>query len=77
MFVAKNNDRFYWFNGDFDDMPINYELVGVILGLAIYNNILLDIKFPNVVYKKLLGKSIGLEDIKEIDPEIYKGLKHI
>lgn len=55
MFVHKNKDTFHWFNGDYDDMPLYFELVGIILGLAIYNNILSDIKFPKVIYKKLLG----------------------
>lgn len=29
--------------------------VGIILGLAIYNGVILDVQFPLVVYKKLLG----------------------
>lgn len=58
-------------------MPLNYELVGIILGLAIYNNVLLDIKFPEVVYKMLLKKPVTLEDLKELYPEKYTGLKHI
>lgn len=56
----------------------------MLLGLALYNSVHLDIKFPDLVYKKLLQKTkedeIGLgivEDLKEIDPDIYKTLKFI
>ena len=33
---------------------MKFELIGIILGLAIFNNVILDVKFPLVVYKKLL-----------------------
>ena len=37
----------------------------------------MDVKFPIVIYKKLLNESIGLDDLKELDPELYKNLKYI
>ena len=40
---------------------MKYELIGILLGLAIYNQVLLDIKFPLVIYKKLLDRPIDLE----------------
>jgi hypothetical protein len=40
---------------------MKFELIGIILGLAIFNNVILDVKFPKVVYKKLLGISPDLE----------------
>ena len=30
-----------------------------------------------MIYKKLLNESIGLDDLKELDPELYKNLKYI
>ncbi len=54
-----------------------FELVGVILALAIYNNIILDVKLSNIIYKKLLNEPTGIEDVKEIDINIYNALKHI
>jgi hypothetical protein len=32
-----------------------FEIVGMILGLAIYNTTLLDLRFPQIMYKKLLA----------------------
>lgn len=34
---------------------INFELVGILMGLAINNNVILDVPFPMVAYKKLLN----------------------
>jgi ubiquitin-protein ligase E3 A len=44
-------------------MPIQFELCGKLLGLAIYNSVILDIHFPLVIYKKLLGEEIGISDL--------------
>ena len=44
---------------------------GTVLGLAIYNNIILDVHFPVVLYKKLLGDAAkSLEDLLEFSPSI-------
>lgn len=37
----------------------------------------MDVRFPNVVYKKLIGDPVSLEDIKEFDLPTYNGFKHI
>ena len=58
-------------------MPIRFELVGMLIGIAIYNSILLDIKFPLTIYKKLCDYKVDLGDLYEIDSDLYKGLKHI
>jgi ubiquitin-protein ligase E3 A len=47
------------------------------LGLAFFNNVILDIKFPMVIYKKLLNVPVTLEDMKEIDMELYNNFKFI
>ena len=71
MFSYNKKTRLYWFNHYSFEPKIKYELIGIILGLAIYNNIILDIKFPLSIYKKLLGIKPTLEDMKECDPELY------
>jgi len=40
----------------------------------VYNGVLLDIDFPNVLYKKLLGESVGLPDLRDLMPSEYEGL---
>jgi hypothetical protein len=49
----------------------------VLLGLAFFNNVILDIKFPMVIYKKLLSVPVTLEDMQEIDQELYNNFKYI
>ena len=31
-----------------------YNLIGVLMGLAVYNSIILDLHFPSICYRKLL-----------------------
>ncbi len=56
----------------------------MLIGLALYNQTVLKLDFPLVLYKKLLhyrnkGKSedFVLEDIQEIEPDIYNTLRNI
>lgn len=56
MFTYNEETRTFWFNPVSLDTQDEFELVGVILGLAIYNGVILDVHFPLVVYKKLLGQ---------------------
>lgn len=36
---------------------------------------ILDIRFPPVVYKKLMGKKCDLRDVSKLMPELAKGLQ--
>ena len=38
------------------DDCLSYHVVGILCGLAIYNNALIDLPFPSAVYKMLLGR---------------------
>lgn len=49
----------------------------MLLGLAIYNSVHIDAKFPPVIYKKLLDEPLSLEDLKSFDKETYQSLKHV
>ncbi|KAF8420173.1 hypothetical protein EV426DRAFT_566707 [Tirmania nivea] len=55
-----------------------FELLGVLMGIAIYNGITLPVNFPRIFYKKLLGGDAeGLEDIEDGWPELVKGLRQM
>ncbi len=60
MFESKFNGRFLWFNKLSFECNVNFELIGTILALAIYNSVLLPAPFPKVVYKKLLNEPLKL-----------------
>ena len=44
--------------------------LGTLIGLAIYNQVLLDVQLPLAVYKKLLNIPLTLEDLKVVDPPV-------
>ena len=77
MFSYNKKTRLYWFNHYSFEPKIKYELIGKIFGLAIYNNTILDVKLPIIVYKKLLGIKPSLDDMKECDPELYQTLNYL
>ena len=96
-----------------------YNLIGVLMGLAVYNSIILDLHFPSICYRKLLtppvvpqevggsfdsgtrmtlnlriisfkivnlfqetenvgvAKSLSLEDLAEIMPDVASSLQNI
>ena len=77
LFSYHSKSRLFWFNIYSKEKEIKYELIGKILGLSIYNGIILDIKFPLALYKKLLRVEPCLEDIKEIDEELYNNFCYL
>ncbi|KAJ6260179.1 hypothetical protein Dda_4402 [Drechslerella dactyloides] len=55
MFVYDEDSRFCYFNPNTFEATEQYFLVGVLLGMAIYNSTILDVALPPVVFKKLLS----------------------
>ena len=77
MFTYNEKTRLFWFNINNFEETIKYELIGIIVGLALYNQVILDINFPHAIYKKLLGINPTLEDLKQYDPELYNNLNFL
>ncbi|XP_026171578.1 probable E3 ubiquitin-protein ligase HERC6 isoform X2 [Mastacembelus armatus] len=48
----------------------SYFLFGVLCGLALYNRNIINLPFPRVLFKKLLGVKPTLDDMKEFEPVI-------
>ena len=67
-----------WFNPDaFSDMSREFELIGILVGVALYNSILLDLNMPTALFKKLRGEKVGLADMAQLQPELAKGLQSL
>lgn len=62
---SDNGNPTYWFNSFSFENVAQYSLIGLIVGLAIYNNVILNINFPMVVYRKLLGKQCTFNDLQD------------
>jgi len=67
----------YYINGLSHEPNINFELIGILMGLAIYNNIILDVSFPQAIYKLLLFEEPDFDDLREWQPEIASGIEFI
>jgi len=77
MFVYDEDARLYWFNRSSLENEREFELIGIILGAAIYNGVILDARFPHVVYKKLMGQPVGLADLKRAFPPLARGFQQL
>ena len=60
MFYEHPESRLLCFSTPFYQDLAFYKLVGVTLGLAIYNGVLFNLHAPLALYKKLLGKEVVL-----------------
>jgi hypothetical protein len=56
MFMYNPDNRLYYFNGHSFESPINFELIGTLMGLAPQNQVILDIPILSTCYKILLDK---------------------
>ncbi|CAJ0766823.1 24634_t:CDS:10 [Entrophospora sp. SA101] len=77
MFTWDEDSKYCWFNPASFENSDQYYLVGVIVGLAIYNSTILDVHFPLACYKKLFNERVGLEDLKVFKPALARGLEQL
>ncbi|KAJ3272771.1 hypothetical protein HDV01_005299 [Terramyces sp. JEL0728] len=77
MFEYNQDTRQSWINRNSLEPTLQFELVGIVIGLALYNGVMIRIAFPNILYKKLVKEEITLEDIKEAFPPLGKGLQQL
>ncbi|XP_008291550.1 ubiquitin-protein ligase E3A-like [Stegastes partitus] len=75
MFTYDDETKLFWFNSSSLENEAQYTLIGIVLGLAIYNNCILDVHFPMVVYRKLMGKKGTYLDLSDSHPVLYQSLK--
>lgn len=68
MFTHQTDSQTVWFNPTSFESDAQFTVVGIVLGLAIYNNIILNINFPMVVYSKLMGKRGCFDDLEDWNP---------
>lgn len=72
--VNVDESNYHWFNLiPIDNLEIYY-LFGAVLGLAIYNSTILELKFPLAFYKILLNIPLGFSDFQMIFPDISRNL---
>lgn len=77
MFINNEDTNTVWFNSTSFENEAQFTLIGIVLGLAIYNNIILAVNFPMVVYRKLMGMKGSFADLEDWNPILYNSLKSI
>jgi E3 ubiquitin-protein ligase HECTD2 len=93
MFTYDEDSQFCYFNPNSFETTDQFFLVGVVLGLAIYNSTILDVAFPPFAFRKLLAAgpatipgatshakpsmTYSLEDLAEFRPALAFGLRQL
>ncbi|KAL1023398.1 hypothetical protein UPYG_G00040320 [Umbra pygmaea] len=77
MFTYDESTKLFWFNPSSLENEAQFTLIGIVLGLAIYNNCILDVHFPMVIYRKLMGKKGTYLDLADSHPVLYQSLKEL
>ncbi|KAI1014593.1 hypothetical protein LB503_003482 [Fusarium chuoi] len=74
-FTVDERTRMAWFTPGSLTEDWKFELVGLLMSLALYNGLTLPITFPRALYRKLLGKPVEeLHHIADGWPDLASGL---
>ncbi|PNY28497.1 E3 ubiquitin-protein ligase [Tolypocladium capitatum] len=93
MFLYDEDSQYCYFNPNSFETSDQFFLVGVVMGLAIYNSTILDVALPPFTFRKLLasapahGQGVSahprpvmkytLEDLAEYRPRLARGLRQL
>lgn len=74
-FTVDERTKMIWFQASSPEPLWKFELIGLLVGLAIYNGLTLPVTFPKVLYRKLLNQPVTeLHHIEDGWPELAAGL---
>lgn len=74
-FTVDERTKMTWFQPSSPEPVWKFQVLGMIVGLAVYNGLTLPITFPQAFYKKLLGLPVEkLSDIEDGWPDLCAGL---
>ena len=77
-FTTDNRTRISWFQPCSLEPLYKFELLGLLLSLAVYNGLTLPINFPTALYRKLLGLKVKyLDHIRDGWPDLARGLDEL
>ncbi|KAG0227154.1 hypothetical protein BGW42_003125 [Actinomortierella wolfii] len=90
LFKELEETRAWWIEGTLDgSCPVDesdedvgarlveYELVGILIGLALYNGVILGVRFPSILYRKLLDWPVDLQSFTDSFPALGQGLRQM
>lgn len=74
-FLFRQTNNRIWFKKDVDLSALR--TIGRIMGISLYNDVVLNVPFPAIIFKKLLDIPLTFEELEEIEPEIYSSLANL
>ncbi|XP_022074626.2 probable E3 ubiquitin-protein ligase HERC4 [Acanthochromis polyacanthus] len=77
MFMFNDSETLAWFPSTAAQEDQRFYMFGVLCGLALYNQHIIYLPFPLVLFKKLLGVKPSLEDMIEFSPTVGESLQAI
>ncbi|KAL5050545.1 hypothetical protein BDW71DRAFT_172681 [Aspergillus fruticulosus] len=78
MFTTDGRTRCSWFQPCSWEPLYKFELLGLLMSLAVYNGLTLPVNFPTAFYRKLLGLKVKhLDHIRDGWPELTRGLEEL
>ncbi|KAL4978665.1 hypothetical protein BDW66DRAFT_129306 [Aspergillus desertorum] len=78
MFTTDSRTRCSWFQPCSWEPLYKFELLGLLMSLAVYNGLTLPVNFPTAFYRKLLGLKVKhLDHIRDGWPELTRGLEDL
>ncbi|KAI9762429.1 MAG: hypothetical protein M4579_000405 [Chaenotheca gracillima] len=77
VFTTDSRTHISWFQPCSLEPIYKFELLGLLVSLAIYNGTTLPLNFPLALYRKLLGLPVELEHLSDGWPELSKGLSDL
>ncbi|KAL4804472.1 hypothetical protein BDV18DRAFT_143227 [Aspergillus unguis] len=78
MFTTDSRTRYSWFQPCSLEPLYKFELLGLLMSLAVYNGLTLPVNFPTAFYRKLLGLKVNrLDHIRDGWEELTRGLEEL
>ncbi|KAI6070048.1 putative E3 ubiquitin-protein ligase HERC3 isoform X1 [Aix galericulata] len=69
--------RLLWFPAQVPSHDDTFVLIGILVGMALYNKCHMPFPFPAALFKKMLNIAPTLEDLKELMPAVGRNLQNI
>ncbi|ROV91055.1 hypothetical protein VMCG_09597 [Cytospora schulzeri] len=77
-FTIDDTNRMAWFQPGSIEPEWKFELVGLVVALAVYNGLTLPVSFPKALYRKLLGEPVtDIHHIGDGWPQIARSLTEL
>ena len=78
IFTTDSRTRISWFQPCALEPLYKFELLGLLMSLAVYNGLTLPVNFPTALYRKLLGLKVKyLDHVRDGWPDLARGLDEL